>query len=173
MLDDPNILKWTIACGGWVVAIFLAYLGYAERKSGQQADLLLKTVAYFEGGTQKRSIGIALVEGLLQKNSNHAGVLVPLLTNQFVYLLLHPDVKESIHEERNLVRLFNLLSSTPSLRTQREHHDSWCEVGDAIGRWFNGERSALRLSEPTLKLWLRELGHSEPIAAQPINPADA
>jgi hypothetical protein len=162
MFDDANALKWIIACGGWLVAVFLAYLGYAERKANQKAELLLKTVSYFEGKTQKRSIGIALVEGLLRKNSEHIGVLVPLLTNQFVYLLLHPDVKDSVHEERNLVRLFHLLEEIPSLRAQQEHHDSWCEVGDAIGRWFGGERSGLRISEPTLKQWLKTLGHSEP-----------
>lgn len=163
MVDDANALKWGIACGGWLVAIFLAYLGYAERRASQKADLLLKTVAYFEGGTQKRSIGIALVEGLLRKNPEHVAVLVPLLTNQFVYLLLHPDVKDSVHEERNLVRLYQLLKQIPSLRAQQEHHSSWCEVGDAIGRWFGGERSGLRVSEQTLKLWLKGLGHSEPI----------
>ena len=163
MIDDANVLKWIIACGGWLVAIFLAYLGYAERRATQKADMLFKTVAYFEGGTQKRSIGIALVEGLLRKNSEHIAVLVPLLSNQFVYLLLHPAVKDSVHEERNLVRLYHLLKQIPSLCAQQEHHDSWCEVGDAINRWLDGERSGLRVSEPTLKLWLKGLGHSESI----------
>ena len=148
MFDDETVLKWVIACGGWLVAIFLAHLGYAERRASQKADLLLKTVSYFEGGTQKRSIGIALVEGLLRKDSEHARVLVPLLTNQLVYLLLHPDVEDSVHEERNLVRLCRLLEQIPSLPSQQEHHNSWCEIGDAIGRWFGGERSGLRVSEP-------------------------
>ena len=166
MFDNASTIQWVVACGGWLVAIILAYLGYAERRASQKMDLLLKTVAYFEGGTQKRSIGIALVEGLVRKNPEHVGVLVPLLTNQFVYLLLHPDVKDSVHEERNLVRLYHLLKQIPSLRAQQKHHDYWCEVGDAIGRWFGGERSGLRISEPTLRLWLKGLGHSEPIDSQ-------
>ena len=159
---DTNVLTWIVACGGWLVAVFVAWLGYAERRASQQADLLLKTVAHFEGGTQKRSIGIALVEGLLGKRAEHKGVLVPLLTNQFVYLLLHPEVKPSPHEERNLVRIFQLLASTPAL--VRDHHYSWCEAGDAIYRRLEGECSGLVVSEPTLKLWRKTLGHEKSVA---------
>src|SRR5437762_14139571 len=115
---NTDTIKWTIACGGWLLAVILAYLGYLERRANQRSELLLKTVSYFDGGTQKRSIGIALIEGLLQKDAEHRQVLVPLLANQFVYLLLHPDVKASPHEERNLVRLFFLLAATPKLRTE-------------------------------------------------------
>lgn len=157
MFDDGNVLKWIIACGGWFVAVFLAYLGYQERKEQQKADLLLKTVAYFGGGSQKRSVGIALVEGLLHKDSRHVRVLIPLLANQFVYLLLHPNVKDSVHEERNLIRLFSLIRDTP--RLQEEHHHSWCEVGNAIGRRLEGEESGICISEQTLRSWLECLGH--------------
>lgn len=159
MLNDGNLLKWIIASGGWLVALFLAYLGYLERRAAQQADLLLKTVDHFEGGAQKRSIGIALVEGLLQKQPKHLGVLVPLLTNQFVYLLLHPEVKDSVHEERNLVRLVVLLKQTPGLK--EKHNHSWCEIGNAIERRQNGEKSGLKIAEPTLALWKRGFGHAD------------
>jgi len=157
MLNDLNLLTWIIACGGWLVAMFLAWLGFAERKATQEADFLLKTVAYFEDGTQKRSIGIALIEGLLGKKAKHIGVLLPLLTNQFVYLLLHPDVKASAHEERNLVRIFQLIAATP--RLPENHHYCWCEAGDAIYRRLEGEKSGLLISEPTLRLWQKKLGH--------------
>jgi hypothetical protein len=156
---DQNMIMWAIACGGWLIAVLLAYLGYLERKANQQSELLLKTVSYFDGGTQKRSIGIALIEGLLQKDAQHRQVLVPLLTNQFVYLLLHPDVKASPHEERNLIRLFFLLAATPNLRT--EHFDSYGEIADAIARRLDGEASGIIISQPTLDLWTKKLGVSD------------
>ena len=159
MTSDTNFLTWMIATGGWAVAIFVAWLGYRERRDLQQSERLLKTVAYFEGGTQKRSIGLALVEGLLNLKDSHASILVPLLTNQFVYLLLHPEVKNSVHEERNLVRIFQLLSQVTDLSTR--HHYSWCEVGDAISRRLDGEESGLLIAAPTLRMWLKALGHGE------------
>jgi hypothetical protein len=162
IFTDTNVLTWVVACGGWLVAVFVAWLGYAERKASQEADLLLKTVAYFEGGTQKRSIGISLIEGILGKSAQHRGVVVPLLVNQFVYLLLHPEVKASVHEERNLVRIYQLLASTPNL--SQEHHYSWCEAGDAIYRRLEGECSGLLISEPTLRLWKKGLGHEKSAA---------
>ena len=158
IFPDSNLLKWILALGGWVISIFVVYLGYLERRSTQEVDFLLKTVAYFEGGTQKRSIGIALIEGLLHKNSRHQGVLVPLLTNQFVYLLVHPDVKNSVHEERNLVRIFSLLEHTPNLKSR--HYCSWCEMGEAILRRRNGESSSLVVSTSTLDAWSKALGHA-------------
>lgn len=161
-VSDESI-KWFVACGGWLVAVVLAFCGYLERRAAQRADLLLKTVAYFDGGTQKRSIGISLVEGLLRKDARHREVLIPLLNNQFVYLLLHPEVKDSVHEERNLVRLFFLLQRTPQLRAR--HYHSWCEIADAIERRLNGEASGLSISSVTVKLWRRDLGINEPIGA--------
>jgi len=153
---DGEFVKWAIACGGWLLAVLLALLGYLERRANQQSELLLKTVAYFEGKTQKRSVGIALVEGLLHKNPKHRDVLVPLLTNQFVYLLLHPDVAASVHEERNLIRLYNLLTDTPNLK--QTHYHSWCEIADAIGRRSGGECSGITITEPTLNQWRKNLG---------------
>ena len=159
MTSDTNFLTWIVASGGWIVAIFLAWLGYRERRELQHTERLMKTVAYFEGGTQKRSIGLALVEGLLSLRDSHAEVLIPLLANQFVYLLLNPEVRNSVHEERNLVRIFVLLSRVSDL--QSRHHDSWCEVGDAIYRRLEGEQSGLSIAEPTLRLWRKKLKHSE------------
>ena len=156
---DADTIKWSIACGGWLLAIVLAYLGYLERRANQRSELLLKTVSYFDGGTQKRSIGIALIEGLLKKDAEHRQVLVPLLANQFVYLLLHPDVKDSPHEERNLVRLFFLLAATPNLRS--EHFEAFGDVADAISRRLDGETSGLTITRPTLNSWQKKLGLSE------------
>ena len=163
MLNDASLLTWIIACGGWAIAIFTTYLGYAERREIRKADLLLRTVSYFEGGTQKRSIGIALVEGMQTSDKANLGVLVPLLVNQLVYLLLHPDVKDSPHEQRNVVRIYLLLKSIfANLEFRKQFTMSWCEVGDAIGRRLEGETSGLDISKITLLMWLKELGHEVP-----------
>lgn len=151
------MIQWVIGIGGWVVAIVLAVLGYLERRRQRDTDLLLKTLRYFEGGTQKRNIGIGLVEGIWSKEEKHRPVIIPVLVNQFVYLLLQSNSKEVIHEERNLIRIAQLLMNDPNLKNT--NHESYCEMVDAIARKYSDpERGGLRITRPTLKMWAQKLG---------------
>ena len=150
-----QIVTWSIAVGGWLIALITTFLGYLERRRTQERELLLQNVAYFDGGTQRRSIGIALIEGLIRRRRQHRDVLLPLLANQFVYLLCHPEVKQSVHEERNLVRLYRLLSETPEFADR--FHEVWCDVADAIERRLGGEKSGLLITEVTLSYWKKGL----------------
>src|SRR5258708_5141214 len=111
MMDRTEIITIILACGGWVVAILQATLAFFERKKEKNDGILLKTVEYFTGGSQKRSVGISLIEGLIKEKRTYHEIVAPLLANQFVYLLLSSDSDSAIHEERNLVRIFFLLKS--------------------------------------------------------------
>jgi hypothetical protein len=155
---DKDLLNIIVAAGGWVVAVITVVLGYRERKSAREEDLLGKTLAYFDGGSQRRSIGISLLEGIwIRKKSCHA-VVVPLIANQIVYLLLSTDSHDA-HNERNLVRLVMLLRQVPDL--QANFYDRWGDVCDAIGRKYEGhaDGKGIPVSKPTLKLWAKGLGH--------------
>ena len=153
-----DILTLIIAAGGWIVALGLAILSYIERQQNRNDELLLKTTEYFRGDAQERNIGISLIEGLIKSKKNQHRVIIPLLVNQFIYLLIQAKDK-SANDERNLVRIFFLLNelihSNPS-----EFHFEKCEILDAIGRRIDEdypEESALSISNTTLKMWQEKL----------------
>lgn len=148
-----------IALGGWIIAFSQAYIAYIERQQKRNDDLLLRTVEYFKGNAQERNIGISLVEGLSRRsNKKQLAVIVPLLTNQFVYLLIQAE-DTSANEERNLVRIFFLLEKF-ILPNHKEFHNERIEILEAIGRRIHKdypESSALNIPDTTLQLWMRNL----------------
>jgi hypothetical protein len=81
-------IAWIVALGGWVIALFQYYLGYRERQIQREENLLAQTLSYFEGKTQRRSIGISMVEGVWAPKKKRMNILVPVLLNQAIYLLL-------------------------------------------------------------------------------------
>lgn len=159
---DINIMKeqitqWILASGGWLVAILTLMLGYRERKQAREEERLAQTLDYFGGGSQRRSIGIALLEGLWVNKPRHHDVIVPLVANQIVYLLLSTESADA-HNERNLVRLFTILKSVPNLN--EKYWNRRCDVADAIYRKLEGEKKGIPVSTPTLNSWIKAIGES-------------
>jgi hypothetical protein len=145
-----------VAAGGWVVAVITVVIGYLERRSAREEERLARTMDYFDGGSQRRSIGISMIEGLWLANSRYHSVLVPLIANQIVYLLLSSDSHDA-HNERNLIRLVTIFKAIPNLRER--YFERWGDVCDAISRKYAGEPKGIPIPGPTLKLWARDLGH--------------
>jgi hypothetical protein len=114
---DKELLGFVAAAGGWIVAVITLVFGYLERRSAREEERLAKTMDYFDGGSQRRSIGISMIEGVWVKNPRYHSVLVPLIANQIVYLLLSTDSHDA-HNERNLTRLVMLLKGIPNLKEQ-------------------------------------------------------
>ena len=152
-----TVIAWVVALGGWAVALFEYYLGCRERRGQRDQDLLAKTLSYFEGGTQKRSIGIALTEGVWARKMRQMDILVPVLINQTVYLLLCSDSRDGVHEERNLIRLLRLLERCiPHTTSPSEHYP---EILDALVRKYCREKNAgVDLPSATIRSWYRKLG---------------
>jgi hypothetical protein len=154
---DKALLAWTVAFGGWAVAIIQYYLAYRERRQQREEDLLAKTLSYFEGNTQRRSIGISMVEGIWARKGKHMDVLVPVMLNQAIYLLLSSDPTDGVHEERNLVRLYFLLKRC--IPKTSDPGDYYPEILNALLRKDPEEkRNGIPLSGPTLRLWFAGLG---------------
>jgi len=155
---DRELVTVLVAGGGWFVAVLTVAIGYWERKSAREEERLSTTLAYFEGGSQKRSIGVALLEALWLPKKRHHHILVPVLSNQIVYMLLVTESKEA-HQERNLIWMLSIFSEIPNLRDK--FHERWADVGDAIYRKLQGEQGGVELSEATLKRWQSILGYAE------------
>lgn len=115
-METEESIKWLIASGGWVVALFTVWMGYRERREAREEDTLREALNYFTGGTQKRSIGIAFIEGRFRNDPRFQDIWIPVISNQFVYLLIETDSEDEAHEIRNLVRVYRLLSSIPSFK---------------------------------------------------------
>lgn len=155
-MTRTEIITIIVASGGWIVAIAQATFSFLERRKEKNDEILLRTVEYFTGGSQKRSVGISLIEGLIKQKKSYHEIVAPLLANQFVYLLLSSD-SESVNEERNLVRIYFVLKSI--LDSDKEKHwNTRCEVLDAITRRMeNGEKSKINVANETLQLWKKGL----------------
>jgi|SRR5919205_2066914 hypothetical protein len=149
-----QIAQWIVAAGGSIVAIVAVIVGYLERRQAREDDRLGQTLDYFGGGSQRRSIGISLIEGLWIKKPRHHDVIVPLVANQIVYLLLSTESVDA-HNERNLVRLFMILKSVPNFRDR--YATSWGDVADAIHRKLEGEPKGIPITKPTLNAWMKTL----------------
>jgi hypothetical protein len=154
---DGTTIALIIGFGGWFVALLQYYLGYRERKERSEGELLAKTLDYFTGKSQGRSIGISLVEGIWLPKKKHLDVIVPVLVNQAVYLLLSTDSTDSAHEERNLIRLLQLLDRCIPLTSEPEAHQP--EIMDAILRKDpKGGKKGIPLGRQTLRLWYVKFG---------------
>ena len=155
---NKDLIALVAVVGGWVVALVTLAIGYVDRKAAREDDLLGKTLGYFEGGSQRRSIGISLLEGIWIRKPITFPVIVPLIANQIVYLL-HSTESHDAHNERNLVRLVMLLQKVPNL--QGIYNDPWGDVCDALHRKFadNESKKGIPVPKPTLTLWAKGFGN--------------
>ncbi len=99
------ILTIVVAVIGWSLAIF-QFIGNRKQRVW---ELLLESLRWFEGNTQKRSIGIALVESKWDFHKEFQSRWASILINQAIYLLTREKKQDAIHERANLYRIMNLL----------------------------------------------------------------
>jgi hypothetical protein len=119
-MDTKEIITLAVAVAGWIYAGFTQWLGYRERLATRKEDQLFKALSWFEGKTQRRSIGVAVVEGLWQEVPDYRKTLIPLLANQAIYLLAESD-SSTAHERNNVERIMRLVLDGSSLRADFPH----------------------------------------------------
>lgn len=144
------------AIGGWLLALFFALTTYLERRTQQKHGVLLKALEYLTGGSQNRSIGIALIEGLWSKKHPFAESLLPALTNQSIYLLLETESRSGRHQFHNWLRIMNLMMKVPY---REQHFMYYAEILNAVDiRIDEPTRSrGVEISEETAKTWRRRV----------------
>ncbi|MBT4290412.1 MAG: hypothetical protein HOD92_24055 [Deltaproteobacteria bacterium] len=99
--------KYFLALSGWILALVQFTFTHLEGRRKNEAELLEKSLSYFERGTQARSIGISLVEGIWVKRKKYLDVITPIIISQVIFLLTEAD--DYAQEKANLIRLLNLL----------------------------------------------------------------
>ena len=119
-METKYIVTLAAALGGWIFAGVTYWLSYRERQATRKEDQLFRTLAWFEGKTQKCSIGIVVTETFWNDSPSSRTILIPLLGNQAIYLLAVSD-EGTAHEVNNLERIMHLLTHYPALKSEFSH----------------------------------------------------
>lgn len=147
--------KILLAFGGWLLAIFQFILNFKEAKRKNEAELLEKTLGYFERGILARSIGISLVEGVWLERKKNIPVILPVLVSQATFLLSNADPHEP--ERRNTVRLLYLIEKCLPHSDNSEFERA--EVLEALLRGSQLENCIF--SPITLKAWYKRFNDGD------------
>ena len=161
---NPNDLvfqmdwKLTLAFAGWLWAIVQFTFSFGETRRKNDAELLEKTLSYFERGVLSRSIGISLVEGVWYKSKKNLDVILPVLISQATFLLTESD--DTVQEKRNLIRLFHLIHKC--LPYANDLFNEAAEISESI---LSGARSekGVKLGEATLRVWYSKYNNGNSI----------
>jgi hypothetical protein len=80
-----------------------------DRERLKQREILYESLRWFEGRTQKRSIGIAVVNASWSLFPEFQSLWIEVFANQAVYLLTGSKQGEKEHEHENLRRILDVL----------------------------------------------------------------
>jgi hypothetical protein len=130
-----------------------------ERKKAEQDERarlqahVFDSLRWFEGKTQKRSIGIAIIEGNWDQFPDLQPTWLAILTNQAVYLLAESGQANAAHEQANLQRILDLLiSATTSLSSAQKSSIREAIASNRNGKGLQGlDRSSLDRWDKTLR----------------------
>ena len=158
-----HIGTWSIALAGWLVAVIQIYISRRDRAQTRDEQLLQTTLSFFDGGTQKRSLGIAMIEGVWRKRTDYVTIFAPVLVNQAIYLLRASEEANQPHEERNLIRVLRLLEDMLPLHPSRSDisGDLLDSIGIAHRHVCGSEKPEGPLSSSTLEIWFNKFGGSK------------
>ena len=146
-----------IAAFAALVASLIAAWGIFERRSDREREMMIKGLEHLTGGSQQRSVGIALIEGLWYNGQPYERAIMPALVNQAVYLLLETEHGEHRHQFHTWYRIMELILRVPR---KKEFHTLYCELADALTyRLADEPKRTTGIDIPPLsaKLWLEKL----------------
>jgi len=133
----PEPLVWSIIfkafaiCGG-ILSALGATIGFllkhywdsreaefARREADRLRlrDILYESLKWFEGKSQKRSIGIAVVATSWPHYPEFQPLWMEVYANQAIYLLTASEQGEKLHEQDNLRRILDALATNRALIT--------------------------------------------------------
>lgn len=144
-------MDWKIvaAFAGWLLAFLQFFLTFRVARDKNEAELLEKTLHYFNQGTQARTIGISLVEGIWWKRKRNLDIILPVLISQVLHLFT--DEKATPQDGRNVIRLLGLIEKLLPFASPGSHE--LAEISEAL---FFGANSESKLaSAVTLRAWFK------------------
>jgi len=152
VISLTDIITLIVALGGWVLAALVAWLNYKQKSE----EIFFHALDWLSGGTQKRNLGIAAIEGYWQ-NRSFRELSIALLSNSAIYLLLESRQEDAEHELNNLYRMMNLLLSVKKVSDKNRFHYE-CLLASVKKAHDNAKRAeGLRVSKENLEKWQHQL----------------
>jgi hypothetical protein len=87
----------------------------SEAERTNVRNILYESLKWFEGGTQRRSIGIAVVKTSWKAFEEFRALWLEVLVNQSIYLLTASKQERKPHEHENLRRMMELIVREKSI----------------------------------------------------------
>ena len=110
--QNKSILEQSKDIIPWITTLLALTALILQQKWQQIRDRqshLYNSLHWFEGNTQKRSLGIAVIEANWKSAKSLHRTWTAVLTNQAIYLLSQSGEGDATHEIANLKRIMNLL----------------------------------------------------------------
>ena len=154
---EPQVVGALIAATvGFVIAGLQLVLGFLERRRTKRDENIFYALQYFDGGSQRRSIGIAIVEGYWTETPHLKTIYVPLLVNQAIYLISEAKQAAAKHEINNLDRIITLLEDVPKREPKfSPHYGRLLQVLEA--RKGTASDKGVQVAEEVIDDWIRRL----------------
>ena len=149
---SPTSVSLIVAVSSSAVAIVLAIANVYERYIRERQQTLIRALEYLTGGSQKRSVGIALIEGLWYRKYPYYRAIIPALTNQAVYLLLETGSKGR-HQLHTWLRIMDLILRVPAKQSLHSFYIELVEALESRAETVSAEASGLDISPQTARLW--------------------
>ena len=149
---SPTSVSLIVAVSSSAVAIVLAIANVYERYIRERQQTLIRALEYLTGGSQKRSVGIALIEGLWYRKYPYYRAIIPALTNQAVYLLLETGSKGR-HQLHTWLRIMDLILRVTAKQSLHSFYKELVEALESRAETVSAEASGLDISPQTARLW--------------------
>jgi hypothetical protein len=143
--------KIVVAIAGWLLAISQFAFTFREAKEKNEAELLEKTLNYFNQGIQDRTIGISLVEGIWWKRKKNLDIILPVLISQVLYLVT--EAEDTPQDNRNLIRLLFLIEKI--LPYESNGSCQLAEISEAL--MWGAQVEDKGVSSGSLRAWFKRL----------------
>ena len=149
------------ALGGALIGASIAalqlILNHKREKQHHQDSQLTNALTFLTGNENQRSCGVSIIEGVFADKEEYSKVLVPALTSQAIYLLLHTEHSASRTEFYNWLRLMELLEKMFS--SFNIVGDYYGEIGNAFLIKMEPDRTGgIDMPYSTLKIWAIKYG---------------
>ena len=141
--------KIAVAIAGWLLAILQFAFTFREARDKNEAELLEKTLHYFNQGTQARTIGISLVEGVWWKRKRNLDIILPVLISQVLFLVT--EAEDTPQDNRNLIRLLVLIEKLLPYASPESYE--LAEISQAL--MWGAQTEDKGVSKASLRSWFK------------------
>lgn len=124
LLNNPiaSVIAAGIAAIAAIIGAIIAFVGARQRSTAERRHTaVLNALSYFEGGTQKRNIGISQYVSIWNEKDfeSYKGIFLDTFYGQVVYIFSGGKNRFKVHELVNVSRMMELLIKANFLKPRK------------------------------------------------------